>query len=101
MNRLWLCHLSVTSMIFECSDMASEKIDADGLLTFTGARPYSSKSIGEIEYANTKTDDTDKNGTLLEYYRQRCTQFHHERETFMQHIARIEVRHSINIQYGS
>ncbi|CCI41040.1 unnamed protein product [Albugo candida] len=71
--------------------MASEKIDADGLLTFTGARPYSSKSIGEIEYANAKTDDTDKNGTLLEYYRQRCTQFHHERETFMQHIARIEI----------
>lgn len=30
--------------------------------------------------------------SLLEFYRQRCEQFHQERQTMLDHMARVEVR---------
>nr|CCA24787.1 conserved hypothetical protein [Albugo laibachii Nc14] len=73
--------------------MASEEIDADGLLSFGKFRPYVSQSIKNVACTDLKAEETQNDGTLLEYYRQRCIEFHQERETFMQHIARIEIEH--------
>lgn len=78
--------------------MARENNDADdALLSYGSPRRSFSASVSSIagadeENGNAPAAVAGDAQALLAFYRQRCEQFQQERQTMLDHVARIEVR---------